>query len=440
LRKDSKVFSGLFLALSLLACHASAQYTSPPAEVPASYLKPELPKWLDFGVEDRLRMETLDGVGFKNEAINTYLLERLRLNMRIKPAKWLSFNFKAEDSRSFFTDVKPAPATQREPINLVNGYVQLGDAETGMFSLRAGRQSMSFGEGRLVADPPWSNITRSFDEVRGTFHYKVLRLDAFSGVSDKSSGSGLSLPVAGEHFDGLYGHVDRVIPKAVFEPYFLWKMEHNVKGEKVKLGDLDEQTTGFRIAGKMPVGFDYGTEMAIQRGFFATEPVRSWFGHWGVGNTLPDAKHLPRFFAELNRGSGDHNPKDGIHGDFDPLFQITHDKYGVSDLFALTNLTHTREGFQYKLSSAWSLSAGYNSYWLSDIRDGIYNTSGKLIVASTGQQGNYIGSEPDVEAKWKLSRNSVIEVDAGHLFAGQFLTKTGHVGYNCVFLGFMQSF
>jgi hypothetical protein len=430
---------GLCLAIGLLTRSAAAQYTPVAGDPPTSFLKSELPKWLYLGAEDRLRMETLDGVGFKNHAINTYVLERLRLNMRIKPTKWLSFSFKAEDSRSFFTDVHPVPASQREPLNLVNGYVQLGDAETGMFSLRAGRQSMSFGEGRVVADPPWSNITRSFDEVRGTFHYKIVRVDAFSGISDKASGSGLSLPVAGEHFDGVYGHVDRVIPKAVVEPYFLWKMEHNVKGEKIKHGNLDEQTTGFRIAGQMPLGFDYGTEMALQRGFYATEPVRSWFGHWGVGFTLPDAKHLPRFFAELNRGSGDHNPKDGIHGDFDPLFQITHDKYGVSDLFALTNLTHTREGFQYKMSSTLSLSTGYNSFWLSDMKDGIYS-SGKLIVASTGTQGNYIGSEPDVEAKWRLSRNSLVEVDAGHLFAGEFLTKTGHVGYNCVFLGFMQTF
>jgi len=171
---------------------------------------------------------------------------RLRLNLAIKPVSWLKFVFQAQDSRSFFTNVSPVPASQKDPIDLRMGYVQVGNSETGWLSLTAGRQALNFGEGRLVADPQWSNVGRSFDAVRMTLHHNNLKLDIFSGASDKIYINGFYTPTPGEHFDGLYGSIEKWIPDATIEPYLFWRMEHNFKGEVVKFGNLDE-TTGREI-------------------------------------------------------------------------------------------------------------------------------------------------------------------------------------------------
>ena len=384
-------------------------------------------------------MEDLGGIGF-NPAGNAYLLQRLRLNLDVKPLPWLKFSLQTQDSRVFFTNVSPAPSSQRDPLDLRVGYLQLGNPDDSPASLRAGRQSLAFGEGRLVADPNWSNTGRSFDGVRLTLRHGNFRVDAFTGASDKVYMDGIDTPTPGEHFHGLYGSIEKVIPNATLEPYLFWKLEHNVKGEVAKTGNLDEKTAGLRLVGKLPLAFDYGLEVAMQRGRQANEPVSAWAGHWVVGRTLAGTWHKPRLYAELNRASGDQNPKDGVHGAFDPLFPSSHDKFGTADQFTWTNIVHARAGVQYKPLKSLMLGTAYNSFWLANRRDGIYS-SGKVTIASKGTQGNHIGQEADVQAQWNLGRYPMLDVAFGHIFPGEFLRNVGRLSsYNCLFLGATQRF
>ena len=429
----------LIAALVLARQAATAQGLVPADGIVTSYAKTTLPSWLRLGGEERVRLEDLSGVGFK-PAGNTYLLQRLRLNLDLKPLSWLQFSFQAQDSRVFFTNVSPAPASQKDPMDLRLGYVQVGNVEADPLSLRAGRQNLTFGEGRLLADPNWSNVGRTFDGLHATFRYHKIRLDAFSGASDKVYTDGFDTPTPGEHFHGLYGSVDKVIPNVTIEPYLFWKLQHNVKGEVIKAGNLDEKIVGLRWVGKLPLGLDYGLEMALQRGWQANEPISAWAGHWMVGHTLADARHRPRLFAELNRASGDQNPRDGVHGTFDALFPSSHDKFGVADQFCWSNIMYARSGFQYRIRQNLTATAAYNSLWLANRRDGIYS-GGKVIIASNGSQGNHIGQEADLQAQWNPSRNTLVDAAYGHIFQGEFLRKAGRdSAYNSLFLGVTQRF
>lgn len=429
----------LMFALGVTQWCLAADVPDKPDKTPSGYLNSELPKWLKLGGEGRERMETLCDVGFK-PGNNTYVLQRLRLNLDAAPRPWLRFSIQAQDSRVFFTNVSPVPASQKDPIDLRFGYVQIGNAEEGPVSLRFGRQSFEFGEGRLIGDGTWSSVGHSFDAARMTFHYRRFRLDAFSGISDKIYIDRFATPTPGEHFDGLYGSLDRVIPSAVIEPYLFWKMEHHVKGEMVKTGNLDEKTVGVRWVGKLPLGMDYGMESAMQRGRLATEPISAWATHLVMGFTLPNVQHLPRFFAEFNRGSGDQNAKDGVHNTFDALFANWHDKFGLADQFCWVNTVYARGGFQYKARANLTLGLADNSFWLANRHDGLY-TSGKLAIASNGMEGRYIGQEPDFQARWNPTSRMQIDFATGHIFAGEFLHKSNlGAGYNNVVLGVTQRF
>ena len=439
MKTDFRICFGLFIALGLGPREAAAQKSATPDGIVTGYANSGLPAWLRLGGEERVRLEGLDGVAFK-PAGNTYLLQRLRLNLDVTPISWLKFSFQAEDSRVFFTNVSPAPSSQKDPMDLRLGYAQLGNSEAGPVSLRAGRQSLAFGEGRLVADPNWSNVGRTFDGLRVTLRYHKVRLDAFTGASDKIYTDGFDTPTPGEHFHGLYGSIDKVIPNATVEPYLFWKLEHNVKGEVTKAGNLDVKTAGLRWVGKLPLGFDYGMEMAVQRGWQANEPISAWASHLVVGHTLPNAKHLPRLYAEFNRATGDQNPRDGVHGAFDPLFPSSHDKFGTADQFCWTNIVHARSGIQYRVREGLTLAAAYNSFWLANRRDGIYS-GGKVTIASNGSQGNHIGQEADVQAQWNPGRYTLVDLAFGHIFPGEFLRNAGRgSAYNCLFLGVTQRF
>ena len=439
MKTDFRICFGLFIALGLGPREAAAQKSATPDGIVTGYANSGLPAWLRLGGEERVRLEGLDGVAFK-PAGNTYLLQRLRLNLDVTPISWLKFSFQAEDSRVFFTNVSPAPSSQKNPMDLRLGYAQLGNSEAGPVSLRAGRQSLAFGEGRLVADPNWSNVGRTFDGLRVTLRYHKVRLDAFTGASDKIYTDGFDTPTPGEHFHGLYGSIDKVIPNATVEPYLFWKLEHNVKGEVTKAGNLDVKTAGLRWVGKLPFGFDYGLEMAVQRGRQANEPISAWASHLVVGHTLPNAKHLPRLYAEFNRATGDQNPRDGVHGAFDPLFPSSHDKFGTADQFCWTNIVHARSGIQYRVREGLTLAAAYNSFWLANRRDGIYS-GGKVTIASNGSQGNHIGQEADIQAQWNPGRYTLVDLAFGHIFPGEFLRNAGRgSAYNCLFLGVTQRF
>lgn len=433
MKTHSRICLGILAAVGLSTGHAVAQSPAVTEGPAAGYINSELPAWLRFDAEERARMESLGGVGFK-AAGNTYLLQRLRLNLDVAARSWLKFTFQTQDSRVFFTNVSPPPSSQKDPLDLRLGYVQFGNSEEGPLSLRAGRQSLNFGEGRLAADPNWSNVGRSFDAVRLILRYPHVRVNAFVSASDKTYIDGFATPVPGEHFHGLYISLDTLVPGATIEPYLFWKMEHQMKGELTKPGNLDEKTAGLRWVGKLPWGLDYGMESVLERGSQAHEPLSAWATHLVLGETLPNAQHLPRFFTEFNRASGDRNPRDGVHGAFDPLFPSSHDKFGIADQFTWTNIVYARAGFQYRVRRDLTLSSAYDSLWLATRGDGIYG-SGKVIIASNGFSGNHIGQEADIQAQWVARRYTLVDFAFGHIFPGEFLRATGHGSpYRCLFL------
>jgi hypothetical protein len=124
-----------------------------------------------------------------------------------------------------------------------------------------------------VADPNWSNVGRTFDGLRVTLRYRRVRVDALTGASVKVYADGFDTPTPGQHFHGLYGSIDKVIPHATLEPYLFWRLEHNVTGEVTKVGNLDVKTAGLRWVGNLPLALDYGLELAVQHGRQANEPV-----------------------------------------------------------------------------------------------------------------------------------------------------------------------
>lgn len=85
-------------------------------KLPTGYLNPELPRWLRFGGEERVRVETLYDVNFRLGG-NTYLLNRLRLDFAATPLPWLRFVAQGQDARVFFTDVSPVPTSQQDSID-----------------------------------------------------------------------------------------------------------------------------------------------------------------------------------------------------------------------------------------------------------------------------------------------------------------------------------
>ena len=63
----------------------------------------------------------------------------------------------------------------------------------------------------------------------------------------------------------------------------------NLRSELGPFGSLQQTTVGARTAGKLPLGLDYGVEMALQRGSLADDSISAWAGHYQMRESFAGA-------------------------------------------------------------------------------------------------------------------------------------------------------
>jgi hypothetical protein len=385
-------------------------------------LSGQLASWLQVRGEFRGRLEGFTGGGFKPGSSDAYMLDRFRINAMVAPAKTVKFVVQMQDARAFEKNTGGQAVPFRDTLDLRLAYGEFGNARN---SVRAGRQELAFGEQRLIGHLNWTNTARSFDGVHATLSRKAFKLDvlAASVVTIRQDSIGKS--GNGNALYGLYGSAPALIPKAVVEPYLLWRQSTHRAVETGGTGDLHQATIGVRTAGKLPAAFDYGTEMALQRGSVASDAVHAWAGHGVVGRTFPHVGGKPRLFTEYNYASGDSDSKDGIRGTFDQLYPTGHDKLGLADQVGWQNIEHLRGGVELKPKAQWSLAGSYHSWWLASATDALYSAGGAVVTRSAnGSAGRYVGQELDAQATYTYSPQLQIGGGYARVIPGEVLKAT----------------
>jgi hypothetical protein len=422
---------------------AAPDSSQPPSPAPAdsrfslaAQLNRRLPHWLQFDAEYRARLEdgTTLGKTFTASGQDTYFLNRIRVGVTIRPASWLKFYAQAQDVRSFDKN-PPRSFAFYDLYDLRQGYMEIGDTEKGTVALRAGRQVFNWGEGRLVGESAWLFGSRTFDAVRFTLRHGGYRVDAFAASVVQIlpvTTSGFSKPRTGNDIHGLYGGIEKLIPQAVIEPYVFWRIGSLVAGEDKKLGDLNFHAYGVRWVGKLPLGFDYSTEVAIERGKVADSVFSAWGGHWVVGHTWMRPMK-PRFFVEYDYATGDHDPKDNRVQTFDTMYPSVHLKWGETDQVGWRNIHDVRGSLELVPGKNWTVSTNYHSYWLADTHDALYSGGGSVEIArvAAGTAGRWVGQELDAQAAHKFVSGLELGVGCGHIFPGTFIRHaSGGHGYS----------
>lgn len=402
----------------------------------AERLEDRLPSWLKLGGEYRARLEGFGGGSFKADNDDLYLLNRLRINLRLQPASWLKFNFQGQDARVFAKTLKPYAPPFQDRVDLRMAFMEAGDAEKGKVSLRVGRQELAFGEQRLLGHVSWLNTARTFDAVRTTFRHKNYRLDAFAASVVNARDGEFNRRADGNNLHGIYGGIQKLLPGADIEPYFLWRLAPRITAETGAPGNLDLRTTGVRVAGKLPGSFDYGIEMAHQSGGLGADNIGAWAGHWRAGYTAAGLAKKPRFIAEYNYATGDRDPRDGRRGTFDVLYPTPHDKYGLANQIGWKNIHHLRVGPEIKLHPKWLLTGNYHSWWLASRKDALYSAIGSpLVRVASGTAGRHVGQELDAQVFYSCNKQTQIAAGFAHIFPGTFLKNaTEGKSYNFPYL------
>ena len=396
---------------------------APPARPPLpNRVNDVLPSWLRARGEFRERMEGFDGLGFDDSRDDLYWLTRVRVTATVTPSRLLSFQAQMQDARVARKTVGPTGAPFRAPADLRLAFADVGTAASPV-AVRIGRQELVYGEQRLVGHVGWSNAARTFDAARVTVRRPAFDADVFAASVVRIVDGGVDRSGAGNRFAGAYLTAARLLPHASVEPYVFWKRDASVRGERGLVDDLTVATAGVRVVGRLPARFDYGVEMAMQRGALGAETVRAWAGHWQLRESLPGPGTV-RLAGEYNFASGDADPADGVRGTFDQLYPTPHDKYGLADQVGWKNVHHARAGVELTPLAGWPVSANYHSWWLAERRDAAY-TAGSAVLArvAAGAAHRHVGQEVDLQVSRVVTAQLQLSAGYAHVFSGAFLRQ-----------------
>jgi len=390
---------------------------------PMTALDQQLPSWIGFGLEERLRAEGMEDQGFKLKDNDNYLLNRWRFLMQIKAASWLRIVGQMQDARAWFQQppLQP-PNTNRFDLKLA--YAEFLDPEKKWISFRVGRQLINYNN-TIIASSEWRDQGRSFDAVVTNLHVDRFRLGIFAASAVVPMDEGISHHQQGNNIYGMYGAIDNLVPTSSLEPFVLWRVEPSVSVEtrsKVTAGHQSEQAYGVRWKGLAFNNFDYSIEGIREAGDNGTNAIRAWGTSEGIAYRFAPVFWKPRIFTQYDYASGDKNPHDGAHGTFDTIYPTAHDRFGISDQFGWQNIKAIRAGVTVEPHNRWTVTTQWLDFWLASATDSLYNTSGASIVRNTaGTAGTHIGQEVDAYTWYEINRHVNIGFGVAHILAGQYL-------------------
>ncbi len=218
---------------------------------------------------------------------------------------------------------------------------------------------------------------------------------------------------------------------SVFDLYTLNLIDKHrfVTGEDKQEGDSERYTVGTRGEGKLPRydAWGYGYEFAYQFGDKASDKIKAYAYHGDINYTFKNCFAQPVVKIEYNYASGDDNPNDGDSETFIPLFQSTHEPYGIIDFFRWQNVKRLCCILDFMpLKDRIKCSLEYHRFYLAETEDAWYNSSGKKIRKGTSADvSDYVGDEVDLVMKYKVL--SFLELEGGyaHFFCGDYVKDTG---------------
>ena len=392
------VWTGLPVALS--GQSKVEPEAGPKPAVEASSSKPgwcrhaELPAWLGLGAELRGRAEL--NHPFVSALNDRLYLNRLRLDVTLRPSRWVRFVVQAQDARAY----GPAAVdreSQRNTLDLRQAYADFGLDEEG-WHLRAGRQELSAGDERLIgADSYWDTFGLAYDAVRLGYTGERLRLDAFTGFRVQPARRRLDPFDTASRISGLTLRF-KTSGEGVVEPYFLWKRGGDTVDLTGSPGHRDVLTPGVRAQGDLPPSLDYNVEMALERGHVVADRIAAWAGHWELGWKPLGREFGLRLALEYNFATGDQDPADGRYGTFDDLYPAGFNKYGMADPIAWRNIRYPAIGMEMPLTRRWTVYAAYRLFRLASVHDGLYPGGDQYLVRNPLATSAEVGSHALVSA------------------------------------------
>ncbi len=296
----------------------------------------------------------------------------------------------------------------------------LGDGSD--LAVRAGRQVLYYGSGRLLAHREGANQRLVHDALRVSWRRDDWRVDALLASPVRISPSEFDNR---SHFDetllwGLYATGPSPLAKGgSVDLYYLGLDRDNsplVSGER----DV-RHTFGTRFFGK-DGPWSYNHEFILQTGSIGEREVLAGAVSLGQGYTFENAPLKPSlgFRGDLISGGQSGNR---IHT-FDPLFQANN-YFNEGGFVSPSNLCNLNPRLGLGLGPSLSLELGVNFLWRFDSEDAVYTPPFNAIAGAAPHGERYLGTACNVALSWDPHPAFNVAIGFTHHEAGTSLTSVG---------------
>lgn len=418
--------------------------------------------WLIFDLEERMRGESRADNRDFNSAVHddnddSWLLNRFRLGLAFKSVSWLKAYGQTQDAREAFSDRANIPGVRGaegdDIFDLRQAYIALGDTKKFPLLLTVGRQAISYGDSRLVADSKWGNFGRTFDAIRLRFEEPHYWIEGFAMRPVQIERHEFDASDSADNFFGGYFSTE-LVPRQTTDFYVFYRHKDDNQPDLDPTNKIDPagswngpaahfMTIGARIKSEPDLlnGWDYTAELVYEAGdLFASDlssarsDLRALAFHGSGGYTAKSLAWKPRFGLEYDFASGDKNPNDHNSESFQNLFPSNHDKYGFMDEFGWRNIHDLRVQVNAKPVKKLDLEFDFHAFWLADTHDFWYRSNGLSALRTRTPDGrdvrtigasSFAGEEVDLTATYELNKHVKLQAGYSHFFAGAYLADTG---------------
>lgn len=321
----------------------------PPATVAADKGGLKLDGGMDFRFRDEMKNH-LPGTGVTAKKFENMVRLRSRMWASASYEDFTLYGRLANEFRYYtartgknrvpFASSKTGSSTYAFPDEayIDNLYFEARNLLWDRLDLRAGRQDMKLGSGRIIADGSAGDGARSayFDAVRGTYHVTdKTTLDAFGLYMDDYDPLAIgpydrSLETYKDYGDneeagaGFYLTVNE-IKEFPFEIYYVWENQTHTHNVGTTPYGRDFHTIGTRLLPKFTDQLSGEIEVAGQTG--ETDDGRDIFGYMAYGGLTyalaPDTSYKPFITPAVLYLSGDDNANAGDDNNWNPVFNRT---------------------------------------------------------------------------------------------------------------------
>jgi Alginate export len=358
--------------------------------------------------------------------MNGYLNERYMLYADLHYGSHVRTFLELKSGINSFRAGGPRPIDEKR-LDFQAGFLEVsGKIGAGSVQVRAGRQELEYGSGRLVDVREGPNVRLSFDGflVRAKTH--AWQVDGLAMRPDEDKPG--FFDNAPDHTVGFWGvYATRSMPdKMQLDLYYLGQDRKNGAFQRGTAREV-RQSIGGRVsrpvASEHP-GWDFDDEALWQFGTFGAANIRAWTVATETGYRVPTIPLKPRFSAKADISSGDHPATDTL-GTFNPLYP----KGNYFGVLATTgpgpiNFIDVHPHVEAYAPHNVSLSFDWIFQWRQSLDDGVYAVPGFLIRAADGSRARFVGNRPGTEVRWQANRHLWFQGDYGIFYAGRFLQET----------------